>query len=201
MRVTNRQRVAITENNSETKLSDEELYLRFLDGDADAAEELIALHGQGLILFIYGIVKDMFYAEELMIEAFARMMVKGGKFRGESSLKTWLYAIGRNLALSHLKKHRHEKHVSLDAIYDTGGTGTSQSSEALYLLEEEKLSLYEAMQTLKYEHREAVHLVYFENMSYEDAGKVLGKTRKQIDSLVSYAKAKLKSRLEMERGT
>ena len=167
-----------------------------MNGNVDAAEELIDLYGQGLILFIYGFVKDRHYAEELMIEAFAIIMAGGGRFSGSSGLKPYLYTIGRNLALNHLKKHRRQ-HLSYEDITE-GDRQAHPSPEGNYLREEKNQLLYKTMQNLKEEHREVLHLLYFENMSYEQAGKVLGKTRKQIDNLAAYAKTKLKSELERE---
>ena len=44
----------------------------------------------------------------------------------------------------------------------------------------------------------AVHLVYFEELSYEDAAKVLGKSKKQIDNLLYRAKTALRNALGKE---
>ena len=178
-------------------MAGEALYRRFLDGDIDAAEELISLYGKSLHIFICGFVRDADCAEEIAIEAFARLMVRGAKFKGESSLKTYLFAIARNLSLNYLKKHRHEKHISFEDLAGEQDQKAEHVPEEYYLRREKSRQLFKAMQILKQEHREVVHLLFFEGMSYAEAGKVLGKSAKQIDGLVSYAKQKL--RLELEK--
>lgn len=131
-----------------------------------------------------------------MIEAFARMMVKGGGFRGGASLKTYLYAIGRNLALRHLKKAGREKRVPLGEIAEVSDGEAGRSPELRVLQEENRRALYEAMQSLKGDYRETLHLLYFENMSYAEAGEVMGKSTRQIADLAYRARLSLKSKLE-----
>ena len=48
---------------------------------------------------------------------------------------------------------------------------------------ERKRQLHEAMQKLKPEHRDILYLLYFEGMSYAEAGTVMKKTEVQISSL------------------
>ena len=157
---------------------------------------MIALYREGLCLFLYGYVKDMDWAEDLMIEAFAKMMVKGGGFRGDASLKTYLYAIARNLALRHLKKYGREKRIPWEGIATAPDGEPARSPEMRALREEDRRTLYEAMQRLKREYREALHLLYFEDMSYAEAGAVMGKSPRQIADLAYRGKLSLKAKLE-----
>lgn len=177
---------------------DADIYRRFLKGDAVAAEEMLDLYGRGLTLFLYGLVGNMDDAEELMVEAFARVMVKARPIRDEGGLKAYLFTTGRNLALRLLKKHRRERHLSLDDLGEQPDTTDTHSPEAAYLREEKSRQLYASMQALKQDHREALYLLYLEDMSYAEAGRVLGKTPKQMDNLVQYAKQKLKEALRRE---
>lgn len=43
-----------------------------------------------------------------MVETFAQLLVKDKHFKGESSFKTYLFAIGRNLAYKHFRKNRQQ---------------------------------------------------------------------------------------------
>ena len=54
------------------------------------------------------------------------------------------------------------------------------------------------MEQLPEEMATAVHLVYFEDMSYEDAAKVMKKTKKQVDNLLYRAKGALRATLGKE---
>ena len=51
---------------------------------------------------------------------------------------------------------------------------------------------------LKAEYREALYLVYFENMGYRDAAMVMNRSEGQIAKLVYHGKQSLKAILEQE---
>lgn len=155
---------------------------------------MIALYRDGLTLFIRGIVHDALDAEELMIDTFARFAVKGRQFEGRSSMKTYLYSIGRNLALRHLKKHKNERCLITDEVH-----AVQENPEAELLRKEDQRQLYYALGQLKAEYRDTLYLLYFEDMSYREAGKVLQKTEKQIGDLAYRGKIALKVILEKER--
>ena len=52
------------------------------------------------------------------------------------------------------------------------------------------------MLELKEEHRAVLELLYFEGMSREEAGWVMGKSEEQIKGLARWAKASLRKKLE-----
>ena len=54
------------------------------------------------------------------------------------------------------------------------------------------------LKKLKAEYREALYLVYFEDMSYRDAATVMNKSESQITKLVYRGKQSLKVILEQE---
>ncbi len=70
--------------------------------------------------------------------------------------------------------------------------------ENAVIKEEEKRQLYSAMNKVSSDYRTILHLLYFEDMSYEEAALVLRKNGKQIKNLAYRAKLSLKS--EMEKG-
>jgi len=67
---------------------------------------------EGLAIFINNIVNDDQEVEQLTIETFARLAAGGRKFARKSSLKTYLYTIGKNLAVQHVKKRKKDQHLS-----------------------------------------------------------------------------------------
>lgn len=62
-----------------------ESYRRFLDGDDGGLGEIVEAYKDGLILFLNGIVGNIYVAEELAEDAFFRLMVKKPRFSGKSS--------------------------------------------------------------------------------------------------------------------
>ena len=78
-------------------LSDDELYKNFLNGDSSSYDQLMIRYGDSLTFYINGYTHDIQDAEDLMIEAFARIMVKKPRIH-EGAFKAYLYKTARNLA-------------------------------------------------------------------------------------------------------
>ena len=89
-------------------------YRRFLDGDDTALAEIVRDYRDGLILYLNGIVNNISVAEELMEETLFKLITKKPRFNAKHSFKTWLYTIGRNVAIDYL---RHNSKLS-DSSFD-----------------------------------------------------------------------------------
>ncbi|MGC8000716.1 RNA polymerase sigma factor, partial [Salmonella enterica] len=70
-------------------------------------------YADALKLYVDGYVRDADMAEEIMIDAFSRMLVKAPRLR-EGAFKPYLYKTGRNLAFKHLKYR--SRFMSLDSL-------------------------------------------------------------------------------------
>ena len=175
--------------------TDETFYRRYLDGNEKAAVPLVEKYGDALTLYINGYVKDMHEAEDLMIEAFSRMFMKARPVSEEGSFKAYLYKTARNLALRLRQKHR-IIFLHLDDL-DFEPQSKDLADTRLYS-DERRRVLTEALDQLKAEYREALYLVYFEDMSYRSAAAVMGKNEQQVTNLVHRGKQSLKTILEKE---
>ena len=176
--------------------TDEQLYSRFLSQNSnDDLKELLERHREGLTMFLYGLVHDIGDAEELMLDAFAVAASGTSSFSGKSSFKTWIFGIGRNLAFKHLRKHRY-RHGSLDSDEMSQVRSPEDAGPDMELIKEERRQkLYAAMENLVEEYREVLYLIYFEDMSCEEAASVMKKTKKQIYNLSARGKLALKKEL------
>jgi len=180
----------------EQNTSAEELYRRYIEGDDNSFEELVILFHDELSDFIFGIVKDHHEAKHLTIEAFANLAVGGKRFSGKSSLKTYLFAIGKNLSKRYLKMRRNEQHLSFNEL--EGMVFDSSVTPDVHVIKSEDLQLfYAAMDALKDEYRTVIDLLYFRDMSYIEAGSIMKKSVKQITNLAHRAKTALKKQIEI----
>ena len=183
--------------------TDEELYSRFLaDEDKEALGELLDRYGSSLTLFLRGYVDTMEDAEDLMMDSFVAIALKKSWTAKGSSFKTWLFAIGRKLALKHNRKKRRELNLTEKYRSEPPGRG-AESSDAVFngpetelLKEEQKRQLYEAMEKLHTEYRDVLYLLYFAQMSYEEAGVIMHKSKKQMYHLAGRGKQALRNELE-----
>jgi RNA polymerase sigma-70 factor (ECF subfamily) len=76
---------------------------RFRAGDASGFDDLVKKHEAPLRGLIHRYVKNEEDAKDVTQRVFARAFEKLDSFRGESSFRTWLYRIGVNVALNHVR--------------------------------------------------------------------------------------------------
>lgn len=171
--------------------TDELIYSRYLaEHNEDDFRILLERHRESFTLFLMSFVHNMEDAEELMLDAYAEVAAETS-YSGKSSFKTWLFSIGKKMALMHLRKKRF-LFIPLDEQDNT----TAAPPEMDILREDSNRQLYQAMECLKAEYRQILILLYFEDMSHEDAGRVMGKSRKQIYNLTQRSRKALKEELE-----
>lgn len=127
---------------------------------------------------------------------FTELIVHPRRYNFSVSLKTYLYMMGRSRALNYLKKQK--RYTLLDIAEVEEWLADEKKLEAQILADERKSLVNGALKQLPTDMRIVVHLVYFEELSYEDAAKIMGKNRKQIDNLLYRAKSMLRTILQKE---
>ena len=171
-------------------------YRRFLDGDDTAIAELVGAYKDGLILYLNGYVHNIFVAEELAEDTFFRLITKKPRFGGNSSFKSFLYAIGRNVAVDYIRHRSKVRQIPLEeAEY---ALREEQSLEQTYIREEQKLELNRALAQLPDEYRQVLWLSFFEDFSNREIAAIMRKNERQVRNLLYRAKQSLKSILEKE---
>ena len=170
-------------------------YRRFLDGDDFGMVELVRDYKDGLLLYLNSYINSLSIAEDCVQDTFIKLAIKKPKFRGDSSFKTWLYTIGRNTALSYLRKASRHGDISIDECEDPA---SEIDLEWEYLREEQKIILHKTLRRLKTEYRQVLYLAYFEDFSNTETAKIMRKTKKQVENLLYNARKTLKSELEKE---
>ena len=128
-----------------------------------------------------------------MIEVFAYLLTKKPRIK-DGGLKAYLYKSARNMALRH--KSRKHPCFSFEDMDKEPESGTL--IEEVIKTKERNRLLHLCMEQLNDEYREALYLVYFEEMSYSQAGQIMGKSIKQITNMVYRGKQSLRGLLERE---
>lgn len=176
--------------------TDEGVYKRYLEkrGESDLLI-LLERHRESLALFLYGFVHNMDDAEELMMDTYAEIAA-GGRFSGKCSFKTWLFSIGKKKALMFLRKKKSGFYFEETPDEGVKDEETSPLEMDIFAKERNK-QLFSAMENINEEYKTILILLYFEDMSMEEASKVMGKSRKQVYNLSDRGKKAL--RVELER--
>jgi RNA polymerase sigma-70 factor (ECF subfamily) len=181
---------------------DERAVSRFLAGDVLGFEQIVR-HYSGMVFSLAARLVGPSDAEDVVQETFLRAWHSLARFRGESSLKTWLYAIALNRA-----RARHGTLSRLRAVFTPGRTREDDafaslddaadpalSPEENAVLTERRRRLREAVRVLPDEFRTTVVLRDLEGLSYEEVAEVLGIPVGTVRSRLARGRALLKEML------
>ena len=98
--------------------ADEDLMVQYQRGEVRAFEVLLSRHRKPVYNFILRFVGDKETAEDLLQEAFMRVIKGAEAYKRNAKFTTWLYTIARNLCVDQTRRRKHRKHASLDAPMD-----------------------------------------------------------------------------------
>lgn len=172
-------------------------YCRFLNGDDNSFVDIIREYQEGLILYLYNFTGNIHTAEDLAEDTFVRLVTKKPRFHAEkASFKTWLYTIGRNIALDQLRREGRALRAPLEDCEEL--CGIAASPESVYVQKEQHLLLHKALWQLKAEYRQVLWLIYFEDFSTKEAAAVLKKSVHNTETLIYRARLALKCELKKE---
>ncbi len=173
-----------------------ECYRRFLAGDEDGLVELIRDYKDGLILYLNSFVHNLHDAEALAEDTFVRLAVKKPRDRQRAGFRTWLYTIGRNIAVDHLRRQQRGAAVPLEDLPEQ--VSDLEALEQSYIREERRILVHQSMDRLKPDYRQVLWLLYFEQFSMKEAARVMGKSVHSVETLAWRARQALREILEQE---
>lgn len=161
---------------------DSRLLQRVGKGDQIAFEQLYAHYNAKVYNYILRLVHEQSAAEELHQESFVAVWRGAARFRSRASVKTWIFRIAHNLAVSWLRKHA--GHELLDE---------SRIPAAEWRVDENLMAEWQAEQIaivldrLSPNHRAVVELVFEHGLSYREIAQVMDCPVGTVKSRMSYA--------------
>ena len=173
--------------------SAEEAYQAFCAGEQEAFDQLMEEFQQPLIYFLHGYVHSLETAEDLAEETFVELLLHKGRFRGQSSFKTFLFSVARHKAIDHIRREQRRPTLPLDEIAERGDD--AMGPEEQYLAQEKAQVIANAIGGLPKEYQEVLRLLYLERLRYDEIARVMHKNTKQIDNLAYRARQSLRSAL------
>ena len=161
---------------------DERLIAALRAGDDAAYEELIERFQQPVYSLVFRLMDDSADAADVVQEVFLKIFRNIGSFRGDSSLKTWIYRISCNEAYNHRRWFsRHKKQeIGLEAGDDESAPDLNRvlpdrGRSAFDIVSDREMHalVEEALTELNPQFRAAVVLRDIEDLSYEEIAEVL----------------------------
>jgi RNA polymerase sigma-70 factor, ECF subfamily len=102
--------------------TDEDLMLRYRDGDAEAMNELVHRHDRQLFGFLWRSLSSREKAEDAYQEVFIKVVRSAPRYEPSARFAAWLYTIARNVVIDMARRDKLRVTESLDAeVFEDGG--------------------------------------------------------------------------------
>ena len=188
--------------------SDEALMARYQAGDTQALGILYDRYAHRLKAFAYR--RGAKRPDEVVQDAFMRIVRNGGSFKGNARFKTWLFSIVRNLTIDAARRDKFRNMPSLDApIRSSEGSMTlgdrvaSQDphadAERAVTDRRFRVELQAALDALPEDQREVFLLRQYSGLSFKEIGATVGCKENTAKSRMRYALLALREALAAYR--
>lgn len=175
--------------------ADLELAKRCRSGDAGAFEELYRQHAGRLFSLTARMVGSPQEAEDVLQEVFLHAYRKLDSFRGDSSLGTWLYRLGMNQCLDHLRGRQAKMRHATDSLDNDAAAEPAAPSPATPIAVN-RIDLERAIGKLPEGCRAAFLLHDVEGFEHHEVADILGVSEGTSKSQVHKARMKLRAMLK-----
>ena len=141
---------------------------------AELKVELEKLHSASFGWALSCCGRDRSEAEEVLQTVYLKILEGKARFRGEASLKTWLFAVIRNTAISeHRRSLLQGLRLTADREATTGQVSVYEAPTEGFERFETQSQFQNALKSLPARQREALHLVFYEDLSLREAAEVM----------------------------
>ncbi len=182
--------------------------MRTEDPEASRLLERIAGHDEAAMATFYKLFGRQVYAfalrqlshpdeaEETVIETMMEVWNAAGRFAGQSQVRTWLFGIARHRALDKLRRRGRGEWVDIDELGETLADENDESGFERLAREQRAEHVGHCLERLSPEHRECLHLVFFEEMGLAEVAEIQQVPEGTVKTRVFHAKKTLRRCLE-----
>ncbi len=187
-------------------VSDEALMIRYQRGDRTAFAVLVRRHQGALFNFALRQMRSPQIAEDVVQEAFVRVVQSAAEFKHEARFLTWIYTIVRNLCIDQMRKNALRKHASLDE--SRGGeegegptlgekiADPNAATERAATGTELKERIAVAVDKLPDDQREVFLMREVANLPFKEIAEITGVPENTVKSRMRYALERLQEALQ-----
>ena len=187
-------------NLTDHRLTDEELIQNFQQGDERAYTEIVNRFSGPLLNFIYRIIGDSAFAEDLLQETFIRVYQNKNSYREIAKFSTWIYTIASNLSKTELRRQKVRRWFSLSGSKDDDRPMEIANDDYTpdeTMLQNSTLSLiHQEIQKLPMSFKEVIILRDVQELSYEEISTILNIPLGTVKSRVNRGRTRLQKSLK-----
>jgi len=174
------------------KKDDAKLMSMVAEGDMDALEEIYRRHSQFVYRVALRFLGNESDASDITHALFVDLVSRASKYKSQANLSTWLYRVAVNRCINWTKAAPQRLKAQIEEL--DGVDFTSQGEEErLEDLDRSRrhAEVREAVASLPPRQKMAVTLRDFEGLSYKEISKVMGCSRRAVESLLTRARRAL----------
>lgn len=150
-------------------------------GNHQAYADLMAAYREPLYSLLLRMTRNTTVADDLTMETFAKAFMQLQRYSPTGTFSSWLYTIGVNTYIDHLRRQRLQTVPLSDAAHNHDGDAVEYQipsnqpnpEEALIRMERDE-NLKAIVNQLKQPYRQIVQLRYYEDLSYDEIADRLG---------------------------
>lgn len=131
-------------------------------------EKIYEMYSRKVFLFLLSKTNNEYLAEELTQETFFQAVQCIDRFKGNSSILTWLCGIAKNVWLKYLRKHQEILSMEADIL-------EIEYKKEIDLQWEQK-EILQLIHDMNEPMREVMYLRLISNLSFAEIGEIIGKT-------------------------
>ncbi|MHA7966798.1 RNA polymerase sigma factor [Paenibacillus sp. CAU 1782] len=158
-------------------------------------EPIIVKYWNDIWNYAFVLTKNHDVAEDLAQETFINAFLALDKFRGQSTVKTWLLKICHNLAINHKRSAFFRKILPVPIVRFSEG---APSAETIYFSESKMDEVWSELLTLPLKHREVLILEVKYGLSIADIANFLCIAEGTVKSRLHRARSKMRNKLREE---
>lgn len=173
--------------------SDKAVLTRIASGDKLAMRILFARHQVRIYRFVLRILQDEGMAEDVVSEIFLHVWRNAHRFQARSAVSTWLFGIGRHVAITTLRRRTEAKwdaEVASTIVDPADDPERSTDKKGLSAL------LQKCLMNLSQAHREIIDLIYYHEMSIDQVAEIVGIPAGTVKTRMFYARKQLSEQLK-----
>ncbi len=184
--------------------NDSQLITLYKSGDDNAFAVLLNRHKNRIFTILITIVKDTYIAEDLMQEAFIKVVdtIRLGKYNEEGKFLPWLSRIAHNLAIDYFRKQKRYPTITVEdgsTVFNTIEF-TQKSSEEAHIEQEICENLKKHVRQLPDAQREVLIMRQYFNMSFQEIADATYVSINTALGRMRYALINLRKLMEASEG-
>jgi len=182
-----------------TKSAERTLIRKAKRGDADAIEQLIRAHQKALYAFMLRMTGRPDVAEDVVQEAFVRVLRNLDRFDTRFRFSTWLFTIAKRLYMNQLQKHSPSFESELVESWRGSAGGPEGPVVENEVMQNAREAIDLALAGLSEQQREIVVLFHQQNWAISDIAEHLEMPEGTIKSHLHRARKRMRCIISSDR--